>query len=543
MLFKSSSVSSVILNGIGAGWRGHLLLQATGICLTLCWLLSPIGSQAVLRVPRIATLDTRETVPLSYLNVSSWNNLVGSGSSGQLDLITPNTLLNAALISPLSSKEAQQDIWGHVKIPLFRRMPEEKDSEGYRAVSVGSSDDYTSLVGLPIDKNSQAASQKTDLAVESWTWDLTCDPWKDNNTHNEFQFNSTPGYTGSENYDFPALRVAWNETYGVGNRATMACNISSFPIQTIIDCPTLQTRQVWFNFPGEDLSTKCDIAVNYWETEIHCSGPSCEAVRIRPSRRPHPSHAWTPLDIWTGNNAPGRLVSSLFLTNMANVVAGRNGGNGGGNALVGYISNPADPFANIGFFSGSSALAGLSHDLITLRLTQFMNSYWLASVGHQVITGTDATFANMVDLTSPFVSPYGSTDTSETLNYSIVATASAVVASTDEMLQCDMRWLSILTVINIIAVLGSVSGLVLVILSKSPRLSMDVTTMIRDNKYCGAEVDQVGSWRDDSERSALLSDLVVCLGDVRPHSSIGHVALYTSGKEVVGRLQKHRLYD
>jgi hypothetical protein len=543
LLFKTSSVSSALLSGLTAGFRGQLRLHTAGIGLTLCWLLSPVGSQAVLRVARIAALETRDTQQLPYLNVSHWDNLVGSGSSGQLALVTPNTLLNAALISPISSKRASQDTWGHVKIPSYGRMPAEEDSDGYRAVMVESSDDYTSLVGLPIGDVPVAATQKSRLPVESWTWNLTCDPWRKNDAQNSFQFNSTPGYTGSEAYDWPALRVAWNETFGVGNRATVACNTSIFPVQIIVDCPSLQVRKIWMNLLSEDLSTSCDVTVDYWETEINCTGRTCEAARIRPSRQRHPSHAWTPLDVWTGNNAAGSLVSSLFLTNMANVVAGRNGGLGGGNALVGYIADPADPFANLQSFDGSSALRNLSHDLMTLRLTQFMNTYWLVSVGWQLVTGTDATYADTANLTSSFVSPHGVTDPPGALDTSIVATATAVVATAVEILQCDTRWLGMLVVINVFAILVSVTGLLLVVVSRSPRLSMDVTTMTRDNRYCSSEVDQAGSWRDDNDRAALLGNVVVYLGDVRPHSSVGHIALCTGGKGVAGRLQKDRLYD
>lgn len=144
-----------------------MALLSVGLALFLIWLLSPLGSQALLRVASITGFETCETQPLYYLNVSHWNNQAGGTSDGQLRLVAPNTLINAALISHISSKNAPQDSWGHVKIPRSSRMPDGKNAEGWRRVDVNSSGDYSSLVGLPIGSVPGGDKQTTTMALES----------------------------------------------------------------------------------------------------------------------------------------------------------------------------------------------------------------------------------------------------------------------------------------------------------------------------------------------------------------------------------------
>ena len=74
---------------------------------------------------------------------------------------------------------------------------------------------------------------------------------------------------------------------------------------------------------------------------------------------------------------------------------------------------------------------------------------------------------------------------------------------------------------------------------------MNILTILRHNQYSKAV--QGGSYLHDNERSRLLHDLTVRIGDVAPGESVGHIAVSTvdaaGWATVVGQLRKGRLYD
>lgn len=207
--------------------------------------------------------------------------------------------------------------------------------------------------------------------------------------------------------------------------------------------------------------------------------------------------------------------------------------------MSGFIEDPANTFAAVANFTRYGPLRNVvSQETITLRLTQFMNTYWAVPVGEQLTTGSDDSYADAVNLTRGFGT---SSDTSTRTN--ITANAPATIGTSEEILHCEVSWLSILTITTLIGLIASASGPVLVVVSNGPRLSVNISTMVRDNRYCGAEVDFAGSSNDDNERSKLLANIGVRMGDVKPHESIGHVASSTSRVETIGKLEKDRLYD
>jgi hypothetical protein len=524
-------------------------MHITGTGLVVLWLLSPLGSQAVLRISSIVpdTTSTNQTLP--YLNVSNWNNLPGDGSDGQLFLIAPNTLLNAALISPIASKNAVQDLWGHVKVPLLSRMPSNStDPDGWHQVSTSNVDDFSSLVGIPVGYLPGSSNQSTTLALQSWYWNLECDSWKSGDPFGlgapapfSFNRNSTEGGR-STNYDWPAVTVYYDDN-PVGNRATNACNVSSTTEDSIIHCPELGARTLGFLLPqqfSDPYYTTCQITTEYVETEVSCSGITCTPKRIRQSQAFHLLNNWTALDVWSGTSNPGYTVPSLFFNSFANSIAGRQGGSGGSNALAGYITNPSDPFSGNSRDSiNEPSLQNVTDSLITARLTQVLNTYWITSIGSQLITGTDATLDNANQLNLQFLSPSMNGATNMT------GTTPATIDTPRHKLHCSIEWLVAFTIVTLIALVSAILGLVLVSMSQGPRLAMNISTILRDNQYSRAV--QGGSYLDDSERSRLLHDLTVRIGDVAPGESVGHIAVSTvdaAGRAiVVGQLTKERLYD
>ncbi|ERF73531.1 hypothetical protein EPUS_07736 [Endocarpon pusillum Z07020] len=536
---------------LSAGLKRSIALNTIGIALVMLWLLSPLSSQAVLRILTIGTNTTTTSLPLHYLNVSNWSDLRGGTSDGQLALIAPNTLLNAALISPIGLKAAPQDLWNHVKIPQLSRMSSGRaDPDGWYQVTANSTDDFSSLIGIPIVSLPKMDHRSINLSLESWYWDLECSPWQPNPrqlvnstivpTFESFQWDSLVNNGRSKNFLYPPFIVYYNDSLTAGNRATDACNADNFLSRTsVIDCPELGVRRIGIKLQGAypELLSECQIRTVYVETEIFCSDGICVPNRIRESKVHHLQSNWTMLDIWTGTSAISYTVPSLFFNNFANSIAGRQNGGGGSNAMIGYIDNPNTPFSSNspGHLGEAPDLQKIDDKLITSRFTQIMNTYWLVSIGSQLVMGTNGDF-NLSATSSQQFDPKYKT--------SLTSTVLATINTTEDVLQCSVVWLTIFMLVTLIAFAAAVCGLAIIMMSSGPRLAMNISTVIRDNRYCPSI--SKGSYLDDNDRSRDLQNLTVRIGDVKPSESVGHIAISTTGtgdSVIMDRLRKRRFYD
>ena len=324
-----------------------------------------------------------------------------------------------------------------------------------------------------------------------------------------------------------------------GNRVLDICKRPRGETNTVITCPELPPREFGF-FIREPLETdgfvgKCNIKTKYLETEVSCTARNCHPQRTRRSQKVHPTENWTVLDIWSGNTLPGYNVLTRFFMNFVDAFPARTGGSGGSNALVGFLLNPSDPFSGIASFTPSArTLSDLSNEELSRGLAQSMNTYWITQVAAGMVTGANDSFAT----TSQLVSTVGDTPIRPN------KTATASVTSGEDKVVCNIAWLIVFTVSTIIALASSIAGLVLVVVTKGPRLAMNVSTVIRDSPWVSLPMS--GSYLDDSERSRKWMKKMVRLVDVAPQKKVGHVAIaYAAddGCALVDSLRADRLYD
>ncbi|CAH0016595.1 unnamed protein product [Clonostachys rhizophaga] len=173
-----------------------------GIGILILWAMSPVGSQAILRLvePRIAKSTTAgKVVYFDHL----WNAvegrlvMIGEGyetwdatTNGTIDMM--NTLYGAMVLVPSSTKNSGMDLWGNVKIP--RLSPDSTDE--WQNITTVSPVVYSSLLGIPV---SNISAGNTTFNVESSYIDLECDQvevWERNPTG----FMPTPPSTTSQGY-------------------------------------------------------------------------------------------------------------------------------------------------------------------------------------------------------------------------------------------------------------------------------------------------------------------------------------------------------
>lgn len=201
-LFGSTTVGGTLLTNSTLGIPQTLVAYVLITALLCLWTLSPLASQALLRIISFQPDVRMQTLDRTYMNISDWGGLQGAGSDGSTTVIAPNTLMNAALIAPQSTKDLPRDMWGNVKIPLLSALEDTETQEGWQDVKHDGFASYSSLVGLPIAMPIAGASRTSgtsaNMSVASWYWDLDCglQPWtngsanaSDNNATLEWYYN------------------------------------------------------------------------------------------------------------------------------------------------------------------------------------------------------------------------------------------------------------------------------------------------------------------------------------------------------------------
>jgi len=99
-------------------------LTPVGIFLLLLWCLSPLGSQATLRVMRIGVVTTVDSTQLLFYPTGGISREQARVWSLDVGNAAPIVATNAVYLSALLSnhKGATQDTWGNVKIPWIQSL-------------------------------------------------------------------------------------------------------------------------------------------------------------------------------------------------------------------------------------------------------------------------------------------------------------------------------------------------------------------------------------------------------------------------------------
>ncbi|KAG9656730.1 hypothetical protein KCU64_g5671, partial [Aureobasidium melanogenum] len=321
--------------------------------LILLWSLSPLGGQASLRIIGMSKNANSTTRLFQYVNTSS----------EILDLDDPtyaisnpdiasrnvpiNALFSAALVGASSGSSASQgsiDTWGNTKIPWIESLdPSLADAEGWYSIpQLNSSDDFTSLIGVPFSIVPDATNLTTSFKIETSYWTLSC-PVFDNLGNGN---NATGYYDAAAEEKLEARKKQFEDP---SETSLYDANITS-PNLYLYSVDTRNYSQSWDSEANKRLrhitymennnrqyqwvAANCTIKTTYVEVSINCSTGSCTAVEMRKSRKPNAPDSWTQFDSvafawkWFSQNLVNAFVADL----------------GGATPYQGFIINPNDPF-------------------------------------------------------------------------------------------------------------------------------------------------------------------------------------------------------
>ncbi|KAF2021751.1 hypothetical protein BU24DRAFT_457695 [Aaosphaeria arxii CBS 175.79] len=559
--------------------ESQLLMQRAtlvGVNLLFLWALSPLGGQASLRLMKRGSQEAQTWTKLRYMTsgpgATMWGLATTYEDGGKF--FDTKGLFTAALLAPLDAKIGPRDPWGNVKIPSLESLSgSENDSSEWLNVpaNLTTPESYASLVGLPIiglprDPTS-FSMEYTYLTVSCGNFSQT--PLEEPIEPGRWQLDANwtqveklaPGYiwsnkTASPPWGYNPEGIKRMTTFFID--ATIPNNWETmdngrfdafvgFRNQTLLPDESLrQPRKILYaskfaiNPDGNDFRLNigsCELGQQHVEAMVGCQGSECRASKIRKSLTDTRSLSVTGLD--------HPLIMSSIAQQFPVTIDSQSMSSPIERFLADSLSMPF--LQQVGFSNRTLAYVDVSKiPLATFskRLSLVMNTYYQLSMQP---TGYFGSLPTNLSLHGPDTLPvtdidaYLPPDQAATKNsfsewwqtFSAVAlgskapfigaTANATVTSTEEIFVCNYAWLALLwTSSSILFLTGSVA-LVLKRKTLGPEMFGFVSSMTYENPW--VKIPSGGSMLDAMERSRLLRDVKVCIGDVHGNEDEGHIAL------------------
>ena len=491
-------------------------LPISMISLMVLWALSPLGSQASLRVISTEPGYTVTSNNFSYLAFASPFGNEGQGSPSAEPLIPSDAIFTAALISSADSKASHQDPYGNIKVPIYDSLPQASslDATGWREVPE-TGVVWSSLVGIPLQGLSSTGVSNFSLNTGYMTsqCQVSGQAWSFTNYLELDSFNYTSSFGGWSGANF-VVEAVLDE---------LDSTPASFVFRAI--APEFQ--------PGKNLTVaNCTVYMDYVEVQVQCNSSTCRSLAARPATDPashigavylaHPS--WLPnTTIWTPFNGlaqTGTQFTSFWkdFVNATNPYIGCDTSFCPLSLVEGYLLDPNNAVSP----GGTSYIHERGSDLISQRLTQLINTYWIVSIAPYDITG---------NFTRKGAAVYG---------YNTDSDVGSVQIESD-VIKCDTVWLAILLLCSLAMFLCGIAGAVLGLLRRGPDILDQFGSLLRGNPY--VRNTEYSSMDDAVDLSRRLRDVKVRLGDVSPEEDTGQVAIGSlEGDAVVKRLSTRRMY-
>ncbi|KAG9519499.1 hypothetical protein KCU93_g8083, partial [Aureobasidium melanogenum] len=497
-------------------------LSLLSIVLIALWSLSPLGGQASLRIVGSNSQANDTTRQLQYVNTSS-NVLDGiyEGADTASQYVPVNALFGAALVGASSSSSSSVDAWGNMKIPWFENLdPSMADAEGWYPIpQLNSTDDYTSLIGLPLSMISDASNLTTSFNIETSYWTLSCPVFQDfgdGNNATGYPDDAAQKKLAAEMSSFvdPSAESLYNTSSGQGQNLYLYSENMYDYNQSWDSLVNTRLRHITYmennNGPAHWVAANCTIRTTYVEVYVSCATGSCTAIEMRKSRIPCAPESWTPFDV-AGNAfywfSP-RFVDALPPGHAVVATPYQN-----------FIINPDDPFA-ISF--NVPPVTSVSNSTFALRLGQLLNTYWMAML-------------------APTAVPKGLRNSNLTADTAEIGTLLPNITATETryafVLECNTFWFVVLLVSSGITAFIGLCGLVAAMCRRGPDIAFNISSLIKDSPFF--DQTSVATTLSGTDRSRLMKDWYAKYGDVAPEDEIGYIAI---GSGNVADLQAGRLY-
>lgn len=487
-----------------------------GVCSILIWLLSPFGGQSALRVLRQEQRYLNTTQPLYYLNpMNLENTTMGGASMVNSGRSTFTPLFLAALLSSGDFQTSNADLWGNVKMPLYRSI-ENSTFDDWKPVP-DSNQTYvrwSSLIGIPVtafDGEAYTNASMNHFKIRTRQFDISCS----NNSRVSGDWSDAVNYTARSTWMMETL----TPQVDCSNNAT-SCDItpcSSYP------CPFI-SRSLALTTENSSSVAYCEYSNDYVEASIECITSACRATALRKLDLYSDGYTedWEPYLLGVIAMNLMNTITSVDTIGVSSAMAR------GATVMEKWMYDPTD-FIGRNMYQNVN-LYEVPVDIFAERLTILWNSFFQSTYAARALAGNlDKTKSDNHTLSSGSV---GSTWIS-------FNATEALVSQRHDVYRVNWKWFGILLSCSLVLLTAAYAGLVLKYLSIAPDIVGYASSLTMLSPYIPTPTG--GTTLHGLERTALLHDLPVRLGDVCPNEPVGAIALAANDGRVVG-LDRRRWY-
>ncbi|KAF2193324.1 hypothetical protein K469DRAFT_618364 [Zopfia rhizophila CBS 207.26] len=454
-----------------------------GLLMTLIWLLSPLGGQSALRLLDQEKEFVHLTGTYNYLNpMASTGSFLEGASSMNSGRATFVSVFLASLLSSSKYQATPMDLWGNVKIPVYRSLS--GDSE-WKSVDHSHNVTYASLIGIPV---AGIRSGKASYTLKARQWDIKCD------SNQEKSVNDSA---------FGNMTATWKLNYTDGRCKSYPCHINLKSLDQ----------------SGNVSVAECAMMYGYFEAAINCNGTDCRADKMKLLDLFSDGYTQDHDDFTRRNMISNEMN---YLPSVDNAGVGSAAARGSTNAEKWM----ADPLDFIGATGGNVDLYKLSPELLSERFTIVWNSFFQSTFATTVLGGNIS--KNLTELEKPI------------LQLTFNATQAQIVNETKEVYKTNWRWFVALLVASIILQIAAYTGLVLKYITLAPDIIGYASSLTLLNPYIPTPTG--GTTLHGLERAALLHDLQIRIGDVCGNEPVGAIAVAKADEGRVTRLDRRRWY-
>ena len=397
-----------------------------------------------------------------------------------------------------------------MKIPVIEEIPGYDASTSSQWLPVNSSGDvtYTSLVGLPITL--QTTILNASYGLETMYMSLNCQNLTMTPDPEPYTIEDPPvGWAVVSNFDYFQLATTTDDRNGSSH------GVPNVP-------RPIALRAASFENENNSIATAmCNLTTSNVELKVTCVGVQYSTVATRASQEPHNPINWSPLDFAEISNSS--YIALSFLQDFVNATVPMHEATS--SATEYYLVYPDTPFDPPGGIGDSTVdFSSITNSELSTRLTQLLNSYYLASIVPLAIQGDYSTQHRAGQ------------------DYSF-RNATGQLISPRTIFVCNQAWLTILLISSLAMMFCGIASIVFGIHRRGPDILDDFSSFTRDNPYVTANVPLGGSNMDGIDRTRYLKDVRVKLGDVALEADVGHIAIGTLDTQNIATLKRGRLYD
>ncbi|KAL1388904.1 hypothetical protein HDK64DRAFT_337626 [Phyllosticta capitalensis] len=470
--------STTISNTAMMPWRLRSISPLM-LALLLGWTLSPLGSQASLRIISTAprTRNSNFIIETFQTNLS----ITDLPTTGSFTADEGRDLaFSAALAASNTTRNSSVDSWSNLFVPVIEEIEKASnhDSEGWYRKTDLDTVPHASLLGIPFTPEHLPYSAS--FAFVASYFHLSPLKYYVGRSLDSYRNNSTPGnftINGTTNIAFSG----WFET------------TNEHTVESPKGPQTIFVDDEIFS-DGGSVYIHADLILSWSFVEVQMTWDAASSTKpwhMTAVRRlknttsvdPH----YTPL-------RDESSFSSFFLGLVDISIIDTKSG-----IFEYYLNNPSDPFNSMGIHPNFTAI---SADQFCLRLAQLLNTYWMACA-----TSTDA----MGEI-NPFMKSY----------LPLIPSVNASYHIPEDSLVCNHPWAEILIICSVFLMVACLVSAICSALSHGPDVLDIISSLTRDNMI---DVPKGGTWMDGDERMRWLKDVILVMGDAKPDADVGFIVM------------------